>query len=137
MKAAYSLQIFFILIYKYLNANNKKIFLVDIPVNLFDELNLIDQNSVAYLAGFFARKILNRHNCDTCREIIVAKADAVLNPEYAYINQRQYINTESLIKPSEQFINYILRLGKSFQENFQKPELYAFPSVAKKIFQLT
>lgn len=91
----------------------------DDPVRVrdFDDLDLLQMNSLSYVAGFFVRKIINKHECNCNAGLISSEEN---NPSNMLISLRN-INTPNsrLLVSSNDFKSYIYEIDQVFLREFE------------------
>ena len=96
-----------------------------------------DENAIAYLAGFIARRNIIKNNCDNCNEIMKTPMDESTANE-KYIEYREYSNENEdaptvtkLIRPTTTFINVVKTQLMTFNRTWQHH--WASTEILKKI----
>lgn len=95
--------------------------------------DFLTENSLQYLCGYIIRKLRAHHICPTCETI--ALQNLLTSNTTVFIEKRAYNKSTtfgSLLVPSNEFYNYILKLHKHFLLHF---ELYALQNIGRKLFE--
>lgn len=79
---------------------------------------MINYNSVTYIAGYVCQKLFNRHNCNSCKAILVSEAEFEKNID-------QFIHEQQIMK------NLITIL-----QNINVNDLYVCDGVIDKIINI-
>lgn len=87
----------------------------------YTNLEISEKNGFIYVAGYFLKKVLDKHQCPSCLEF--AKEQTELNEANIYTFFRAYPNANNdtfgnLKMPNMVFVNYINAMEKSFCELF-------------------
>lgn len=107
---------------------------IKIPANSYEEINLLENNGTSYVAGYFAFKLLKKHDCEECRNDFKNHTDTSSNTLYARLRQFQGIQTGGIFVPSDHWVNYIKQLEELLMPNFY--QLMYEKNVLYKIFNI-
>lgn len=109
---------------------------IQISANSHEEINLLENNGTSYVAGYFAFKLLKKHDCEECRNDF--KNHIIINTSsnnlYARLRQFQGIKTGGIFVPSDHWIQYIKELEELLMQNVYK--LMYEKNVLYKIFNI-
>lgn len=107
---------------------------IQISANSHEEINLLENNGTSYVAGYFAFKLLKKHDCEECRNDFKNHINTSSNNLYARLRQFQGIKTGGIFVPSDHWIQYIKELEELLMQNVYK--LMYEKNVLYKIFNI-
>ncbi|CAB4030985.1 Hypothetical predicted protein, partial [Paramuricea clavata] len=80
---------------------------------------VVQENAVAYVAGYLLKKCFNIHDCSTCKETLESANLDNSSKLFCYFkNYKEDNSSGGLHMPPQCFLDYILRLEDSFVKNF-------------------
>ena len=80
---------------------------------------VVQENAVAYVAGYLLKKCFNIHDCSTCKETLESTNLDNSSKLFCYFKNYKEDNASGgLHMPSQCFLKYILHLEDSFVKNF-------------------
>lgn len=87
----------------------------------YRELTFTSRNALSYVSGYFLKKCLEKHTCDTCLNF--AKSQNKIDDSFLFTHFKAYQNLlpsnfGHLNVPPDTFLNYINELDSIFTENF-------------------
>lgn len=107
---------------------------IQMTSNEFQDIDLITQNGLNYVSGYFAQKILKKHNCAICREDFLKPKNCNEDLNEVYINMRQFDDTKaSLVVPKTNWTDFIKELENLLINNI---ELMYNPLVIFNLYQI-
>ena len=81
--------------------------------------SMVQQNAVAYVAGYLLRKCFNLHDCSMSKEATTSKdleSESMLYCQFK--NYKDNTSSSGLIQPSQLFLNFVLHLEDMFVQQF-------------------
>lgn len=107
---------------------------INMPAD-YKTLSYSQDTGFIYVCGYFAKKLLMKHNCIICRHQICEKIKDLNTEENNFIKNKQYDHVkEGLIVPTANFVDYLRKIEEVIQANF-KTLLYK-KFIGKKLFDL-
>lgn len=87
----------------------------------YRDLEFTSRNALSYVSGYFIKKCLEKHTCDTCLEF--AKSQNNIDESFLFTHFKAYQNEVKsaygqLNVPPDSFLNYINELDNIFTDNF-------------------
>lgn len=94
-------------------------------INRKESSDLYKLNTSAYVAGYIARKLEKKYNCEICKNDLI-DSNKTLSGSTMFLFFKEYDNvTKGLCYPTDQFIESINYFGESFAELFRKATHYS------------
>lgn len=111
---------------------------IQIPANIYEEINLLENNGTCFVAGYFAFKLLKKHDCEECRNDFKNLTNTSSDTMYANLRQFQGIKTGGIFVPSDHWVQYIKKLEEGLMQNvykfmYEKNVLYKIFNILKDI----
>lgn len=104
---------------------------IKVFTNDYKNLKTPEGNSLVYVTGYFLRKCLLQHSCETCEEF--SQLDNLDAEEKTFCHLKSYTETSGLTIPSRDIVEFVRALETIFISKFS--ELALEENVGKKIKQ--
>ena len=91
-------------------------------------LNIFEQNTISYIAGYLCRKVMTRHEiqspCDTCRAALLSPDTYLTESSQLFIHNKAYNTTQSdfgaLKLPTTSFVHFCALCERIFRAEFDR-----------------
>ena len=81
--------------------------------------SMVQQNAVAYVAGYLLKKCFNLHDCSLCKEATTSKDIESESMLYCHFkNYKDDTSSSGLVLPSQLFLDFVLHLEDMFVQQF-------------------
>ncbi|CAB3981577.1 Transposable element P transposase [Paramuricea clavata] len=81
--------------------------------------SIVQQNAVAYVAGYLLKKCFTVHKCSLCKDATMSQTADSANLLYCYYkNYNESTQSQGLILPSQHFLDFVLHLEDVFVQQF-------------------
>ena len=81
--------------------------------------SMVQQNAVAYVAGYLLKKCFHVHDCSSCKETLTSKDLESDSLQYCHFkNYKDDTSSSGLILPSQPFLDFVLHLEDMFVQQF-------------------